>query len=134
VVVLFFVYNITPSIAILLFPLLVIPIMLFTLGLGFILSLLNGVVRDIGNALAFLITFLMFLTPILYAKPKMGILQTITKINPLYYLVSTPRELILMGTISEWRGFLITSTISIIIFIMCLVVFHLTETRVAERI
>jgi len=118
----------------LLFPLLVIPIMLFTLGLGFILSLLNGVVRDIGNALAFLITFLMFLTPILYAKPKMGILQTITKINPLYYLVSTPRELILMGTISEWRGFLITSTISIIIFIMCLVVFHLTETRVAERI
>lgn len=134
VVVLFLVYNITPSIAILLFPLLVIPIMLFTLGFGFILSLLNGVVRDIGNALAFLITFLMFLTPILYAKPKMGILQTITKINPLYYLVSMPRELILMGTISEWRGFLITSIISIIIFIMCLIVFHLTETRVAERI
>ena len=134
VVVLFLVYKITPGIGILLVPLLVIPIMLFTLGFGFILSLLNGVVRDIGNALAFLITFLMFLTPILYAKPKMGILQTITKINPLYYLVSTPRELILMGTFSEWRGFLITSIISIIIFIMCLIVFHLTETRVAERI
>lgn len=134
VVVLFLVYKITPGIGILLVPLLVIPIMLFTLGFGFILSLLNGVVRDIGNALAFLITFLMFLTPILYAKPKMGILQTITKINPLYYLVSTPRELILMGTFSEWRGFLITSIVSIIIFIMCLIVFHLTETRVAERI
>ena len=134
VVVLFFVYKITPSIAILLFPLLVIPIMFFTLGLGFILSLLNGVMRDIGNALAFLITFLMFLTPVLYAKPEIGILQTITKINPLYYLVSTPRELILMGTFSEWRGFLITSIISIIIFILCLIVFHLTETRVAERI
>ena len=134
VIVLFFIYNIAPSTAILLVPLLVIPIMLLTLGLGFILSLLNGVARDVGNGISFLITFLMFLTPVLYAKPKVGILTSITKLNPLYYLVSTPRELILMGTISEWRGFLISSIISVFIFIVCLVVFHLTETRVAERI
>ena len=134
VCVLFFIYGITPSIAILLVPLLVIPITLFTLGLGFILSLLNGVVRDIGNVLSILVTFLMFLTPVLYAKPTIGILATSTEYNPLYYLVSMPRELILMGTISEWRGFLVSSIIAVIIFIVCLTVFHLTETRVAERI
>lgn len=134
VIVLFFVYKITPSAAILLLPLLIIPMMLLTLGLGFILSLLNGIVRDIGNALPFLLTFLMFLTPILYAKPKIGILVPLTKYNPLFYMVQVPRELILMGTISEWRGFLISSILSFIIFIVCLIVFHLTETRVAERI
>jgi len=132
--ILFVYYRITPSITILLIPLLIIPIILLTLGLGFILSLLGGIMRDIGNALSILITFLMFLTPVLYAKPITGIIATITHYNPLYYLVSTPRDLILTGTIPEVKGFLITSIFSIIIFIVCLVVFHLTETRVAERI
>jgi len=45
-----------------------------------------------------------------------------------------PRDLILMGTISEWKGFLTASILSVIVFMVCLVVFHLTETRVAERI
>ena len=134
VIILFIYYKIAPSTAILLIPLFMIPIMLLTLGLGFIFSLLNGIVRDIGNILSILMTFLMFLTPILYAKPSTGILARITNYNPLYYLTSVPRELVLTGTISEWKGFLISSVISICIFIICLVVFHLTETRVAERI
>jgi len=134
VAILFVYYWIAPSIMILLVPITLIPIMLLTLGLGFILSLLNGIVRDIGNILAVLMTFLMFLTPVLYAKPATGILATVTNYNPLFYLVSVPRELILMGTISEWKGFLIASIISVIVFMVCVVVFHLTETRVAERI
>jgi lipopolysaccharide transport system permease protein len=132
--ILFVYYWIAPSTAILLIPITIIPIMLLTLGLGFILSLLNGIVRDIGNILSVLMTFLMFLTPVLYAKPTTGILATVTNYNPLYYLVSVPRELILFGTISEWKGFLIASVVSVIVFMVCVVVFHLTETRVAERI
>ena len=132
--ILFVCYGIVPNIAILFIPLLIIPIVLLTLGLGFILSLLNGIVRDVGNIIGVLMTFLMFLTPVLYAEPTSGILAAITNYNPLYYLVSAPRELVLTGTISEWKGFLITSIISIIIFMIFLVVFHLTETRVAERI
>lgn len=134
VIILFIYYKIAPSTAILLIPLFIIPIMLLTLGLGFIFSLLNGIVRDIGNILSILMTFLMFLTPILYAKPTTGILARITNYNPLYYLTSVPRELVLTGVITEWKGFIISSVISIFIFIICLVVFHLTETRVAERI
>jgi lipopolysaccharide transport system permease protein len=134
VIILFFTYKISPHITILLFPLFIIPIMLLTVGLGLILSLLNGIVRDFGIALSVFLTFLMFLTPVFYAKPRVGILLPITKFNPLFYLVQTPRELILMGKISEWKGFLYSSIISLVIFIIFLIVFHLTETRVAERI
>lgn len=134
VVILFFTYKISPHITILLFPIFIIPIMLITIGLGLILSLLNGVVRDFGIALSVFLTFLMFLTPVFYAKPRVGILSPITKFNPLFYLIQTPRELILMGTTSEWKGFLYSSIMSLIIFIIFLIVFHLTETRVAERI
>ncbi len=132
--ILFAYYKIVPNIMILLTPVLAIPIILLTFGLGFILSLLNGIFRDIANTISILITFLMFLTPVLYAKPTDGILASITKYNPLYYLVSVPRDLILMGNFFEWKGFLITSVISLVIFLMCLIIFHLTETRVAERI
>ncbi len=134
VCILFISYGISPNIKILFVPCLILPIMLLTLGIGFILSLINGIMRDIGNVISMVMTFLMFLTPVLYAKPKMGILVPITKYNPLYYLVSGPRDLILTGTISELKGFLIASIISFIVFMICLIVFHLTETRVAERI
>jgi lipopolysaccharide transport system permease protein len=132
--ILFVYYGIAPSIAILLIPIVMLPLMLFTLGLGFIFALLNGVARDIGNITSVLMTFLMFLTPVLYARPTSGILAQVTNYNPLYYLVSAPRTLILEGAFSEWKGFLIASLISSIVFLICLIVFHLTETRVAERI
>ncbi len=134
VCILFICYSYLPNIKILFFPILLIPLILITLGLGFILSLLNGIFRDIGNILSILVTFLMFLTPVLYAKPKIGILAPITRYNPLYYLISAPRDLILTGAIPEWKGFLVASIISFVVFIVCLVGFHLTETRVAERI
>lgn len=132
--ILFGYFGIAPHTAIFLIPLAIIPIMLLTLGLGFILSLLNGIMRDIGNALSILMTFLMFLTPVLYTKPMTGILAVITNYNPLYYLVSGSRGLVLMGAIPEWKGFFVSSVVSVIIFILCLIIFHLTETRVAERI
>jgi lipopolysaccharide transport system permease protein len=134
VCILFVCYWIAPSIATLLVPIVIIPLMLLTLGLGFMLALFNGIVRDIGNVLSLLLTFLLFLTPVLYVKPTTGILATLTNYNPLYYLVLAPRDLVLTGTISEWNGYLIASVMSVIVFIVCLVVFHLTETRVAERI
>ena len=134
VCILFVCYWIAPSIATLFVPIVIIPLMLLTLGLGFMLALFNGIVRDIGNVLSLLLTFLLFLTPVLYVKPTTGILATLTNYNPLYYLVLAPRDLVLTGTISEWNGYLIASVMSVIVFIVCLVVFHLTETRVAERI
>lgn len=132
--ILFVYYGVKPNIAILLIPIVILPLMLLTLGLGFIFALINGVARDIGNIISVLMTFIMFLTPVLYAKPTSGILAQVTNYNLLYYLVSAPRSLILEGAFPESKGFLIASVISGIIFMICLIVFHLTETRVAERI
>ncbi len=132
--VLFLGYGRTPSILSLLVPVFIIPLILFTIGLGFLTSLLNGVMRDTGNIISILLTFLMLFTPVLYARPKTGILATLTKYNPLYYLVSTPRDLALKGLIPQWEGFFIVCFISVFLFIACLFVFHLTETKVTERI
>ena len=47
--VLFIGYGMAPNILSLLIPIFLIPLILFTIGLGFFTSLLNGVMRDIGT-------------------------------------------------------------------------------------
>lgn len=127
-------YRILPGQGILLVPLVVLPIVLLTLGLGFLVSLMNAIVNDIGNILGLAITFLMYLTPVLYAKPEIGLLSHATQYNPMYYFVSAGRDLILDGRISEVQGFLFSVLFSAALFVIGLVIFHLTETRIAERI
>lgn len=131
---LFVFYGILPSPAILLFPLLMLPLVLLTLGLGFLLSLLNGIMRDTGSIITLLMTFLMFLTPILYVRPAAGLLAAMTAYNPLYHLIASARELILLGTVSDPLALAVSALIAFAVFAVGLVVFHLTETRVAERI
>ena len=132
--ILFVVYRITPQYTIIFFPLLIIPVVTLVLALGFVLSLLNGVIRDVGSILSVLLSFLMLLTPVFYVKPLTGILAHISRINPLYYLVSVPRDIILIGITVEWTGYIISVCMSIIALVVSILIFHLTETRVAERI
>ena len=130
----FAVYAFAPKIWILLIPLFITPLVLLTLGLAFILSILNGILRDFGNLLPVLTTFLLFATPVMYAKPTIGPLAEINRYNPLYYLIAVPRDLILVGSSTEWVGFLLSTVLASVVFVVSLVVFHLTETRLAERI
>ena len=129
----FLVYKITPSPAAFLIPLVIIPLTFLVLGLSFFLSLFNAFAKDVGNGLQVLMTFLMFLTPVLYATSGAGLLGTLTRFNPLYYYISAGRDLMTRGYITEMNGFIISSVCSIAFFFIALVFFHLTETRVAER-
>src|SRR5262249_51491319 len=99
--ILFVVFRIVPSWGVLLFPIVVIPVVLLTLGLGLVISLLNAIVRDTGNLLSMGLTFLMYLTPVLYARPQAGMLATITRYNPMYYMIEAGRDIVLNGTIVE---------------------------------
>ena len=127
-------FRFLPHLEALWVPFVILPLILLTWGLGFALSLLKAVMPDVGNALSMLMTFFMFLTPVLYAKPQGGLLRTISEKNPLYYLVSAPRDLVLYGKISESAGFFWSALFSLGVFIVCLVVFHMTETRITERL
>ena len=134
VVVLFIFYRIVPHPGIMLLPFAILPLVLLTLGLGLIVALLNAIVRDIGSLLSVGLTLFMYLTPVLYAKPKAGLLAGLIQYNPLYYYIAAARDLALSGQIFELSGFLYSALFSIAVFILSLLIFHLTETRITERI
>ena len=132
--VLFACYQTAPPLTILLVPFAAIPLLVLTLGLGFIVSLINTVLRDVGNLTSLAVLFLLFLTPVLYTKPVSGIAAVASQYNPWYYLVSVPRDLLLFGSTAEWPGYLYSTLFSFAVFFICWMAFHLTESRIAERI
>ena len=128
------IYKVMPAKEALFLPLMIIPLLLLVLGVGFIFSLFNAFARDVGNGINIIMTFLLFITPVLYAKPRTGLLTYITRYNPLYYLISSARDIVLEGRISEPKGFMISALASVFLFIFFLFLFHLTESKVAERL
>lgn len=134
VIVLFSLYAILPSLYMALLPILAIPLILLTLGLGFILALLNALMRDASNVLPAVLSLIMFATPILYIIPSQGLLNSFNHYNIFYYLITLPRDMILTGQSNLWMGYIISSVIALIVFFVGAIIFHISETRMAERV
>lgn len=123
-----------PALTILYIPLLLVCLILFALSLGFILSILTGMIRDIPNILNLGMTFLMFLTPVLYPKTEAGIFEIINRYNPLNYYVESIRDFLYLGTYSNLNSLYFVLAGSIILFFISWRIFVLVEPRIAERI
>jgi len=133
VILVFLFYKIVPSYRAILFPFLLIPLIFLTVGLGFILSLLNCIVRDTTNVVSLLTSFLLFLTPVLYSEPK-GMLKNFTRYNIISPLINAPREIVINGYISKSNEYIVATIISFFIFLFCWRFFHLVEPKIAERV
>ncbi len=84
------------------FPLTLIPLLLLGLSIGLIISLFRVVAADLGVLADESMRLLMFLTPIVYAPGiQLGWLSEIVKINPLTYLVSFSRDVLINGSFYE---------------------------------
>ncbi len=125
-------FQFLPSWKALFFPLTLLPLLFLTIGLALVLSLLNGVMRDIANIVSLLLMFLMFLTPVLYPIPDNNLL--LFKLNILAPLINAPRDIIAFGYMSAPGHFWIASIVSVLVFLMSWRTFHLVETKIPERV
>ena len=129
----FALYRFAPAWTIVWVPLAMIPLCLFTLGLGYILSLINGVFRDAGQVITFVLMFWMFLTPVVYPAPATGA-KLITVLNPVSPFVIAAQDLATKGHLTHPGMYAIGCVMSVIVFLLGWRVFHLTEPRIAERV
>lgn len=86
-------------------PLVLLPLMVLTLGLGWILASLGVFVRDIGQFIGVLTSALMFLSPVFYplsALPEN--LQPWLQLNPLTFIIEQTRDVLLWGRLPDWMG------------------------------
>ncbi len=83
-------------------PVLLIPQLLFTLGVSWFLSALGAFVRDLGQIMGFVLTLWFFITPICYPETSLpASAMVILRKNPIYVLVRGYRAVLLEGHAPE---------------------------------
>lgn len=87
----------------LLLPLVLIPLLVFTLGISYLVASLGVFVRDTPYIVGVVLQILFFATPIFYpvsAVPKE--LQPVLEFNPLTILIEEARKVFLYGQLPDW--------------------------------
>jgi lipopolysaccharide transport system permease protein len=126
-------FHVVPAWTVFLVPFLLVPLMLLTLGLGFLLALANGVIRDVGNAVVLLVTYGMFLTPIVYPPPTEWPQVLVNYLNPVSPYIIATHDLTTKGTLSQPELLAWSCAASVVVFLIGWRVFHLAMPRIAER-
>lgn len=134
VLIIYLIYGLSPSFWFILVPLYILPLFLLTLGLGFLTSVFNVIIRDTKSFLDVGLGFFLFLMPIMYTMPEKGFLAQVNKYNPIFFLVNAPRDMMISGSLKYPLEFMLASILSIFIFLIGWFVFYITESKLAERI
>ncbi|MBI2309913.1 ABC transporter permease [Candidatus Collierbacteria bacterium] len=130
----FLLYGRIPLASFLLFPVVLLPLVLLTLGMGMVTSLLQAISKDVVSFVNLGTGFLLLLMPVMYSAEQVGILGKLNAVNPLYYLVIVPRDIMLYGEIRHLAGFIVSSVFGLIVFVFGWMFFYLSQTKLAERI
>lgn len=110
------------------------PIYFLMLGMGFVLSLVAGVLRDVTNVLNMGLMAVMLLTPVVYPISGSSMLARANVWNPFNYLINLPRDLIVQGKSQLLTGFWWSAVLSMICFLVGWKLFYLAQTKIAERV
>jgi lipopolysaccharide transport system permease protein len=100
-------------------PLALLPALLFTLGLAWIITAAGAYMRDLAHGMPVLVQLLMFLSPVFYpiaAAP--GLLRYAHQLNPLALAIEDMRLIVFEGLPPIWDSWMFMLLIGIIVAIL----------------
>jgi lipopolysaccharide transport system permease protein len=125
----------TPHLSTLIFPIIIIPTILFTLGISWIMGSLGVYLRDLSQITGLISMLLMFLTPIFYpiaSIPKEY--RMYIEINPLTSVVEQVRGILFFGKFPNFQEYFISLFLSMIFAYLGYVWFQKTRKGFADVI
>jgi lipopolysaccharide transport system permease protein len=128
------IYQIVPSWNLLLFPFYIIALTIFAFAIGLIITPLGLIYTDISKVLISGIPFLMYITPIVYAAPKIGAFKLLFNLNPLTYIISDARNTLVGLEVESLIFTIVLTAISFIVLLISLVIFRKSMPIVIEKI
>ncbi len=98
-------------------PVLLVPQLLATIGLGWLMASLGVFIRDMTQINQLALQTMMYLTPILYPEnlipPEYHLL---VDLNPVAPLIRSYRQILLEGRMPDWRGLTVTLIFAVVCF------------------
>ena len=122
-----------PPVTALLLPLVMAPLVLFILGLCWLLAALGVYLRDVGQIVGILTSALIFLSPIFYpitALPEA--FRPYLYLNPLTPAAEQARAVLILGQMPDWRMFAIFLAVSVIVAVLGFAFFQKTRKGFAD--
>lgn len=114
----------------LLLPIIYILMIMFTTGIGYILSTIAVYLRDMLYIWGILVTILNYFTPIFYSLSIVpDNLQIIFKFNPIYQFINATREIILFSRMPSWYNLLGCLLYGVITLIVGLIIFRKNQNK-----
>lgn len=114
-------------------PIIIAPLIIFTLGISWILASLGVFLRDVGQTMGIITTVLAFLSPVFYpvtAVPEK--FRVFIMANPLTFIIEQSREIIIWGRIPDWIGLITYITVSLFVAWFGFVFFQKTRKGFAD--
>jgi len=97
-------------------PLILLPLVILTTGLSWILASLSVFLRDVGQTTSVITRMLLFLSPVFYqvsAVPER--FRSFIMANPLTFIIEQAREVLIWGHLPNWIGLGIYTLVAIAI-------------------
>ncbi|PKD21132.1 hypothetical protein APR41_12005 [Salegentibacter salinarum] len=117
----------------LLLPFAILGALLFGITIGLLLTPLGMLYKDIGKIVTMGFSFLMYITPVVYAVPDSGLMKTIMEINPFTPVILTCRDIITGASSDYLVYFLIIMTLCIPLFLVALILYRISIPILIER-
>jgi lipopolysaccharide transport system permease protein len=90
-----------------LLPFVLLPLMILTLGLAWMLASVGVFVRDIGQSIGLLTMMLLFMSPVFFPVSALPPeFQSWMMLNPLTFIIEQAREVLIWGRLPNWTGLL----------------------------
>ena len=112
----------------------IISIMILGSTIGILLTPLGMLYRDVQRAIAVVMQFAIYLTPVIYPEPRSGLAAQLMQFNPVAPLLTTTRNLFLGNPLTGLNEFIIYSAISLVIFMVGLFFYRLAMPIIIERV
>lgn len=125
-----------PHATILFLPLIMLPLLLFIMGLSWWLASLGVYIRDVSQFVSIFVTILMFLSPIFYPASSLpdGLFRQVLNINPLTTVVEQARDALFWGKSPDIAKFSIVLFFGLIVACIGFAWFQKTRKGFADVI
>ena len=133
-VVLIFAFGIGFHWSMLLFPLAILAAILFGTTIGLFITPISLIYNDIAKIISMGLSLLMYITPVVYAIPKSGLMKTIMELNPFTALILTARDLALGNSPAYLGYFCWVFVISLSLFFIGLLFYRTSIPIIVERL
>ena len=121
--------------SLLLFPVLIIPVLMFGIGLGFVLASFNVVFPDVDPLTGMVLRYIVFFSCAFFPLPENNaFLQATLNANVPAQLVMGVRELMVLGRVDHPQGFVIACVVSLVVFVFGIRTFYRLEPHIEERL